>query len=167
MEPPSPHNVTVLNESALDVRTDPIADAVFTALRQHGHPEGAVCVLLTDDRHVRDLNRRFRAVDEETDVLTFPAGFGSGFGPLGDIAISVPYAQRQADRRGVSLEQELGYLAIHGGLHLLGFDDECEVDRAEMVQEMNRAAIEAGLLPDEEWSSLLHEYPAEAAGAGR
>jgi rRNA maturation RNase YbeY len=155
MEPPSRHYVTVLNESAFEVRTGPIAEAVATVLRQHGKPTEVVCVLLTDDDRIHALNRQYRAVDDATDVLTFPADDFPG-APLGDIAISVPYAERQALVRGVSLDQELGFLAIHGGLHLLGYDDETEPERAEMVDLMNQAAREAGLEPDEEWASLLH-----------
>jgi len=102
---------------------------------------------------MRELNHRFRNLDESTDVLTFPA---PGTDMLGDIAISIPYAERQAKQRGVSLKQEIGFLAIHGGLHLLGFDDESEDDRRTMVDEMNRAALAAGLKQDHEWASLLH-----------
>ena len=111
-------------------------------------------MLITEDEEIRSLNRLYRKVDEETDVLTFPAD-----NPLllGDIAISAPYAERQATARGVSLEQELAYLAIHGALHLAGFDDESDEDRLEMVAEMNRAAVAAGLPPDENWFSILHE----------
>lgn len=101
------------------------------------------------------MNLRFRGLDEATDVLTFP-GDGVPGAPLGDIAIALPYAERQADARGVSVSQELGYLAIHGTLHLLGFDDAAEEDRVEMVREMNRVAVEAGLRPDENWASILH-----------
>jgi rRNA maturation RNase YbeY len=113
-------------------------------------------VLLTHDEDIRRLNREFRHLDEPTDVLTFPSGEED---PLGDIAIALPYASRQAEKRGVPLEQELAYLAIHGALHLAGFDDETEPERARMVREMNRIATELGLPPDEEWGSLLHEEP--------
>lgn len=112
-----------------------------------------MCILLTDDDEVRALNQRFRGIDESTDVLSFPSGHCE---VLGDIAISVPYADRQAQVRGVSLSQELGYLAIHGALHLAGFDDETEPERALMVAEMNVAALASGLKPDEAWASLLH-----------
>jgi len=156
MEPPSTRDVTVLNESRRRVRTRFLKHAVGIALSQHGHTDTEVCVLLTSDERVKELNRDFRGIDETTDVLTFPSGEGSD----GDVAIAVPYAERQANVRGVTLEQELGYLAIHGALHLAGFDDESESDRAEMVSQMNRAAIAAGLPPDEEWASLLHEEAA-------
>ncbi|MFX8316485.1 rRNA maturation RNase YbeY, partial [Acinetobacter baumannii] len=75
------------------------------------------------------MNSEFRGIDQPTDVLTFPADQSVVGAPLGDIAIGVGYATRQARARGVSLTQELCYLAIHGALHLAGFDDETEQDR--------------------------------------
>ena len=150
MEPPSTGNVTVLNQSTRRVRISQIRQAAEIALARHGHASDTVCLLLTNDEHIRDLNRQFRKIDEATDVLTFPSAQG------GDIAISVEYAERQAALRKVSLSQELSYLAIHGALHLAGFDDEGDQDRATMVREMNEVAKEAGLKPDEEWWSILH-----------
>ncbi len=150
MEPPSTGNVTVLNQSTRRVRISQIRQAAELALARHGHAGDAVCLLLTDDPHIRELNNQFRKVDEATDVLTFPSPHG------GDIAISVEYAERQAAARKVSLTQELAYLAIHGALHLAGFDDEGDQDRANMVKQMNRIAQEAGLKPDENWWSILH-----------
>ncbi|AIE83561.1 Metal-dependent hydrolase YbeY, involved in rRNA and/or ribosome maturation and assembly [Fimbriimonas ginsengisoli Gsoil 348] len=146
-----------MNELSVGIRPELLQHAVGVTLQQHGLDHGEVCLLLTTDDRIQELNRSFRGVDEPTDVLTFPSGEPD---PLGDVAISIPYAERQARARGVSLEQELGYLAIHGALHLAGFDDEDEQDRANMVREMNRAAVAAGLAPDEEWSSILHGDPA-------
>jgi rRNA maturation RNase YbeY len=115
-------------------------------------------VLLATDEEVQDLNRRFREIDEPTDVLTFPAQPIPGQEPaLGDIAIAVPYAARQAQIRGIKTEEELQYLAIHGALHLLGWDDETEPDRAKMFAEMDRVGRLAGLPPEPEWCSLLHQ----------
>lgn len=93
-------------------------------------------------------------MDEATDVLSFPAGDFPG-APLGDIAIGVPFAERQASLRQVPLQTELCYLAIHGALHLLGFDDEEAEAREKMQEEMHLAGIDAGLPPDPEWSSIL------------
>jgi rRNA maturation RNase YbeY len=152
MEPPSSGPVNVVNDSGRELRTEAVANAVRVALAQHGRQPSEVAVLLTSDEHIQALNREFRSLDEPTDVLTFVADEDAN----GDIAIAVPYAERQAAVRGVTLEQELGYLAIHGALHLVGFDDETEPERAEMALEMNRAAVAAGLPPDEAWASLLH-----------
>ena len=156
MEPPSSARVTVLNHSGRRLRIEPIRRAVRVALSRHGRETAAVNVLLTGDEEIRTLNKQFRSVDEATDVLSFPAG-DFHRASLGDIAISVAYAERQAAARKVSLAQELAYLSIHGALHLVGFDDETETERAVMVEEMNVVAKESGLKPDLDWHSLLHQ----------
>ena len=139
-----------------------ITRAVASTLALHNRPDETVDILLTNDDEIRELNQRYRKVDEATDVLSFPGGDYPN-APLGDIAISVPYADRQATARGVSLSSELAFLAIHGTLHLLGFEDEKDEERAEMIREMNRAAIAAGLKPDHDWASLLHDLEGETA----
>lgn len=149
----SSRTISIVNNSGRRSPSATIRQALAAVFAQHEGRAGDVCVLLTEDDEMRELNHRFRNLDESTDVLTFPALDPS---TLGDIAISIPYAERQAKRRGVSLKQEIGFLAIHGGLHLLGFDDESEDDRRTMVDEMNRAALAAGLKQDHEWASLLH-----------
>ena len=156
MEPPSSYKISILNESGRRAPVSIIRRGISSALSLFGPPIGSVSVLLTTDEGIQALNQDFRSINEPTDVLTFP---GDGFPgtPLGDIAISVPYASRQAAKRGVSLSQELGYLAIHGALHLAGYDDETEKERVEMVDTMNQVAVAAGLKPDPDWSSILHE----------
>src|SRR5256885_1949803 len=139
MEPPSQRQITVLNETPRRIRPAILKRAVGVALDQHGIEHGELCVLLTSDERIQDLNRTYRGIDEPTDVLTFPSDDSEQSRILGDIAISVPYATRQAGARGVSLDQELAFLAIHGALHIAGFDDETEPERAHMVSEMNRA----------------------------
>ena len=95
-------------------------------------------VLITDDVGIRDINRRFRDVDEVTDVLSFPmqefdspgwAGVAdeafdtqSGFLLLGDIVLSADRVSRQAKENGNTLDQETAYLTVHSLLHLLGYD---------------------------------------------
>lgn len=88
-----------------------------------------VSVFFCGDRRIAGLNRRWRRKGRPTDVLAFPAGDGErGF--LGDIVISVPYATRQARRRGEAPSREIDRLLLHGYLHLLGYDH--EVDDGEM-----------------------------------
>jgi probable rRNA maturation factor len=73
---------------------------------------------------IQDLNRRFLDEDAPTDVLSFPIGEKGSDGKyyLGDIIISVPYANKQRMQKKHSLERELGILTIHGFLHLLGYE---------------------------------------------
>lgn len=91
-------------------------------------------LVLVSDRAMRRLNRDFRNQDKPTDVLSFPTGLEDlphlDKPGLGDMIISVETARRQAFARHHSLERELCVLAIHGLLHLLGYDH--EVDRGEM-----------------------------------
>ena len=97
------------------------ADAVLSAAAPRS--KAAVSLLLCGDARMRRLNREFRKIDRPTDVLSFPAG-EPGF--LGDVAIDVPYAARQARRRGHALEREVQLLVVHGVLHLLGHDHETD-----------------------------------------
>ena len=84
-----------------------------------------VSVLYCADARMRSLNRRYRGKDRSTDVLAFPAG-EAGRGFLGDIVISVPYAAREARRRGEPAGRELDRLLLHGFLHLMGYDHETD-----------------------------------------
>jgi probable rRNA maturation factor len=93
---------------------------------------GEVALVLTRDPAVRDLNARYRGKDKPTDVLSFP-GPGGPAG-LGDIMISVDTAERNARRLGRTLQRELDVLALHGFLHVLGYDHETDdgtMDRLE------------------------------------
>jgi probable rRNA maturation factor len=93
---------------------------------------GEVSVVLAGDRLLRRLNREYRGRDRTTDVLSFP-GPGGEEG-LGDVVISVPTAARHARRRGHSVQRELDLLALHGLLHVLGYDHETDdgaMDRLE------------------------------------
>jgi probable rRNA maturation factor len=88
----------------------------------------ALAVLVTDDEEIRAMNRQFLGIDEPTDVLSFPDEANdfvqgvAGDMMLGDIAISLPTARRQAEANGVSLELEVAHLLVHGVLHLCGWD---------------------------------------------
>ncbi len=93
---------------------------------------GEVNVLVAGSREIRELNRLYRGLDKATDVLSFP-GEGGEAG-LGDIVISVPTAAKNARGLGRTLAQELDVLALHGFLHVLGYDHETDdgtMDRIE------------------------------------
>lgn len=88
-------------------------------------------VRFVGDRTMRRLNRGYRGKDQTTDVLSFPGGRTPEGRHLGDVAISVPQAARQARQRGEPVTRELRLLLIHGVLHCLGHDH--ETDRGEMA----------------------------------
>ena len=111
-------------------RVERVARAAHRAGRG---PGGVVSILVSGDRRLRELNRRFRGVDRSTDVLSFPAGDvgPDGRRQVGDIAISIETASRHAGAAGCSVAAELDRLVTHGVLHLLGFDH--EEDDGEMM----------------------------------
>lgn len=101
---------------------------------------GEVTVALVSDRRMRALNRMFRGKDYATDVLSFPvgnreSGAGNGGAPgaeapaLGDIVIATGVAARQAREHGHAVGTECRLLALHGLLHLLGYDHEADAGR--------------------------------------
>jgi probable rRNA maturation factor len=93
---------------------------------------GEVALVLTGDAPVRRLNARYRGQDKPTDVLSFP-GPGGAAG-LGDIVISLDTAERNAPRFGRTLRQELDVLALHGFLHVLGYDHETDDGTMERIE---------------------------------
>lgn len=108
-----------------------------------------VSVLLTDDREIHALNLEYRQKDKPTDVLAFALDEAAGpVGPLGDVVISVERAAAQARSRRTTLDAELELLAVHGTLHLLGYDHaepgEARVMRARTRAVRRRLAQNAG-----------------------
>ena len=101
---------------------------------------GAVTIAIVTDQRMRALNRQFRGVDASTDVLSFPAAEA---GNLGDIAIARGVAGRQAKAAGHSRATELRVLALHGLLHLAGYDH--ETDDGEMARVEARLRRKGGL----------------------
>jgi probable rRNA maturation factor len=100
---------------------------------------GEVALVLTRDRAIRPLNARYRGKDRPTDVLSFE-GPGGGEG-LGDILISVETAARNARERGRTLAGELDVLALHGFLHVLGYDHETDDGAMERLERGLRRAL--------------------------
>lgn len=105
---------------------------------------GSVTVALVTDARMRALNRQFRKVDAVTDVLSFGAENAPAPGhDLGDVVIARGVAARQARAAGHSTRTELKVLALHGLLHLLGYDH--ETDRGEMARAERRLRRLGGL----------------------
>ncbi len=133
--------------------------AVFALDAEHTAGPDAVTVLLSDDKTLRDLNRRFNGEDTVTDVLSFNdvEGWHNGVPPpdindapflapgeqqrLGEIVISLEQTKRQADERSIKFERELALLTIHGVLHLLGYDH-AEPDEERIMFSKTDAVLE-------------------------
>jgi len=106
---------------------------------------GHVTVALVPDGRIHELNRGFRGVDSPTDVLSFPAGVPE---ILGDVVIARGVARRQARAAGHGFETELRVLALHGLLHLLGYDHEHDGGRMARLEARlrRRGGLREGLI---------------------
>lgn len=104
--------------------------AVLATAEARGVDAGEVSLTLVNDDAIADLNQRFLSHEGPTDVLSF-ALYLPGEPPVGDVYIGFTQAGRQAAENGVSLEEELARLAVHGTLHVLGEDHPESEDRVE------------------------------------
>jgi probable rRNA maturation factor len=151
--------ITVSGDPAIELA--PVRRAIRAALRPYGLARDALVGLaFVDDAAMRDLNRRHRRTDRTTDVLSFgqrlPRGARGaraaaalarepdGTLELGDIVISAAQARRQARRGRRALGREIAFLAAHGALHLLGFEDETLAGYRDMVRLGTKAVERAG-----------------------
>jgi probable rRNA maturation factor len=113
-------------ESEFPFPQDLLQRAAQAALQYQAEaPDVELSIVLTDNERLHELNLNYLGVDSPTDVLSFPASETdpeTGTRYLGDILISVPRAQAQADAAGHPLESEVQLLVVHGVLHLMGHD---------------------------------------------
>ncbi len=130
-----------------------------------------VTLLLESDAAIRKLNRRYRGRDAVTAVLSFPSSgdLEPGRPHLGEIAIAVPRAERQARRARWSLRCEMALLVTHGFLHLLGYDhdrDDGEMRRLEedLLRRAARVSLARRRLP---WGEDPPAHGRRRSGAGR
>jgi probable rRNA maturation factor len=126
-----------------------------------------LAIVLTDDRKMRTLNRNWRGTDAATDVLSF-ATKNAGSRHLGDIVLAYETVVREAYREHKPLAHHLAHLAVHGFLHLLGFDHESDREAREM-ERAERAVLRQLAIPDPYLSRtsarLEHAKPAANRGA--
>jgi probable rRNA maturation factor len=134
-------------------------------------PSGDVTVTFVTDDAIRELNAQYRNLDKPTDVLSFSMWEEGEFeteirypededvsddpelselielpdDPIGDIVISVPMALRQSEEYGHTLEREIGFLFVHGFLHLIGYDHQDEAAERTMTEKQEQVLGIAGL----------------------
>jgi probable rRNA maturation factor len=144
----SAHSVLVSVEQQFQgfLNGERIESIAVRVLDAEGQPPAELGVLVTDDDAVRELNREYAGQDEGTDVLAFSLREGEEFvSPdavhrLGEVIISYPTAQRQAEEAGRAVDEEVAHLLVHGILHLLGYDH-AEPDQERVMFERTEALL--------------------------
>jgi probable rRNA maturation factor len=126
--------------------------------------KGTVNVLITHNSEMRSLNRRFRAKDAATDVLSFPAVPGLPGKLAGDLAISGDLAAENAKQLGHTLEDEIKILILHGALHLAGYDHETDNGKMARKEEQLRVGLR---LPVALIARTARARPTRASTRGR
>ena len=152
--------VEVVNETALPLDEDAVAQAALFVLRAEDVATGEVAVAFIEGSAMAALNRRYRDLEGPTDVLSFPAGaeddddwpdpepgLDDEARPpfLGDVLVCPVVARANAEEDGIPLAEELRRLVVHGVLHLLDYDH--EVDEGQM------RAREEAILSDPAWET--------------
>lgn len=111
-------------------------------------PSSELAIVLTDDSTIRLLNRDWRGVDAPTNVLSFPASRAGGATPfIGDIVLAYETIAREARAERKPFAHHIAYLAVHGFLHLLGYDHLRKKDAEEMEQ-LERDILRRLRIPD-------------------
>jgi probable rRNA maturation factor len=137
--------VEIKEEFDQKIDASPLQDTAQKALAALGKsPDQDIQIIIADDESLQNLNNEFMGIDAPTDVLTFPLDFDnpeSGTVYLGDIIISYPQAERQAQQAGHQTLEEIKLLIVHGILHLLGHDH-AEPEEKEKMWSLQNSLLE-------------------------
>ncbi len=142
------HLAHVKSNSEYSEYNSEVERAALAALDAEKAESGALTIVLTDREQMQTLNREFSGKDIPTDVLSFPDGTVDPDLDLmyfGDIIIAVPIAQEQAKHAKHSTYEELMLLAVHGTLHLLGFDHVLPQDKHRMWAHQEQILDQLGI----------------------
>ncbi len=145
--PPLEVDITV-SEGAPPLDLDRLAALLQFAAAEEG-TRGVVGVWICSDAEIADLHRRFMGIEGPTDVMSFP---GEGDDYLGDIAVSYETAAIQAVEAAHGTAREIAYLALHGLLHLIGYDDLDPNSRAAMLARQDALIAAFERAAPGEWS---------------
>jgi probable rRNA maturation factor len=127
-----------------------VRKAAEAAMLDNEAPPSEISVVLSDDEHLRELNKHHRGMDKPTNVLSFPSRIKTPAGAirmLGDIVIAFETVEREAAEESKPIENHLSHLVVHGVLHLLGYDHEDD-EEAEMMEARERQILAKLGIPD-------------------
>jgi probable rRNA maturation factor len=124
-----------------------VRKAINAAADEISSPAGEVVVVLADDAELRKLNRQWRGIDKPTNVLSFPSAKVATPAMLGDIAIAYETLAHESRDDGKDIVHHLSHLAVHGFLHLMGYDHGNDSD-AEVMEALESVILARLDVPD-------------------
>ena len=143
--------IEIFNETKdnLDEYIETIKEVVIHGLNKLKTGDVTFNIIFVNNPYIHELNKNYRNIDRETDVITFALEDDKTFNPeeriLGDIYISIDKAKSQSEEYGHSLKRELCFLAVHGMLHLLGYDHMEKEDERVMFNLQEEILDEMGI----------------------
>lgn len=136
------NEINVENLTRVEVDLNLIKMVALKTLQYENANNAEASIIITDNQEIRKINKEYRNIDKETDVISFALEDDETFinipvRILGDIYISIDKAKLQAEEYGHSLKRELAFLTVHGMLHLLGFDHMNKEDEKVMFKKQD------------------------------
>lgn len=155
-------DIEIINEQTEIITTQQLEliERALQAAAELEEVSGEVVITLVNDARIHEINREYRGVDRPTDVISFAMNESGDDEPeiyvdeeeldefpnaLGDIIISIPRTKEQAEEYGHSFERELGFLTVHGFLHLVGYDHGSPEEEKEMFGRQEEILAKIGL----------------------
>lgn len=149
------NKVELFNQTEKEItELDTVLKVLDSALKKENLDNVSFNLIIVDNEYIHELNRTYRNIDRETDVITFALEdedsiiLPSDERVLGDIYISIDKAESQALEYGHSLLRELSFLSVHGFYHLLGYDHMTEDDEKVMFKKQEEVLEEYGISRD-------------------
>lgn len=143
--------IDIYNETNENIKKEleTVHEVLVHGLEKLKIDEAIFNVIIVDNEYIHKLNRDYRNIDRETDVITFALEDDKTFNPdiriLGDVYISIDKAKSQSEEYGHSFLRELCFLAVHGMLHLLGYDHMEKEDEIVMFKLQEEILDEMGI----------------------
>lgn len=133
------------------VELEEVEKVLYKAMEKEGLENTSFNLIIVDNEYIHKLNKTYRNIDRETDVITFALEdedslvIGTDERILGDIYISIDKARSQAEEYGHGLLRELAFLAVHGFYHLLGYDHMSQEEEEIMFKKQEEVLLEYGI----------------------
>ena len=146
------NKIELFNQTEEEINElDTVLKVLDSAMKKENLDKCVFNLIIVDNSYIHELNKNYRGIDRETDVITFALededslGLPSDERVLGDIYISIDKARSQAEEYGHSLLRELSFLAVHGFYHLLGYDHMTEEDEKVMFSKQEEVLSSYGI----------------------